>query len=97
MIHRFQRENIEVLQFNRPKVNALNEELIQSLILNFDDIIKDDNIKGIILTGQKGFFSAGLDIVELYNKDKKLFYKFYKNYIDKVNMLIPSFTPYKNN
>ena len=87
MIHRFQKENIEVLQFNRPKVNALNKELIESLIFNLDEIVKDDNIKGIILTGQKGFFSAGLDIVELYNKDKeymKSFWKLFSSLLEKI-------------
>lgn len=71
MINRFQRENIEVVQLNRPKANALNEDLIRALISNLDEISKDSNIKGVILTGQEGFFSAGLDIVELYNKDEK--------------------------
>ena len=87
MIDRFQKENIEVLKLNRPKANALNENLIKELILNLDEIMKDNNIKGIILTGQEGFFSAGLDIVELYNKDKeymKSFWGLFSNLLEKI-------------
>ena len=87
MINRFQKENIEVVQLNRSKANALNEDLIKALIFNLDEILKDNNIKGVILTGQEGFFSAGLDIVELYNKDKEymeFFWTLFSNLLEKI-------------
>ena len=71
MINTFHKDKIQIIELNRPKVNAINEELIKSLILHLDKFQKDDSINGIILTGPQGIFSAGLDIVELYDKDKK--------------------------
>ena len=35
------------------------------------EIKKDENIQGIILTGNSGFFSAGLDVLELFPKKMK--------------------------
>jgi len=71
MIKTYQKDQIQIIELNRPKVNAINEELIKSLISHFNSVEKDNTIKGIILTGQEGIFSAGLDIIELYNTDKE--------------------------
>ena len=87
MIKSFQKDNIEVLQLNSPPVNALNEELIKSLISHLDRLIEDDNIKGVVLTGQEGIFSAGLDIVTLYNKDEKymkFFWDLFSSLLEKI-------------
>ena len=66
MIKTYQKDQIQIIELNRPKVNAINEELIKSLISHLNSVEKDNTIKGIILTGQEGIFSAGLDIIELY-------------------------------
>ena len=71
MIKVSQKDQIQIIELNRPKVNAINEELIKSIINQLDQAEHDESIRGIILTGQEGFFSAGLDIVELYNTDKE--------------------------
>jgi len=77
MIKVSQKGQIQILELNRPKVNAINEELIKSLNDALDKIEKDDSIKGIILTGQDGIFSAGLDIVALYDKDREYMQSFW--------------------
>ena len=71
MIKVSQKDQIQILELNRPKVNAIDESLIKSLSIELDKAEEDDSIKGLILTGQPGIFSAGLDIVSLYNKDKE--------------------------
>tara|TARA_Y100001970_G_C14105709_1_gene787984 strand:- start:35 stop:790 length:756 start_codon:yes stop_codon:yes gene_type:complete len=72
------KNQIQIIELNRPKVNAINEQLIQSLIKQLDKTEKDESIKGIILTGQNGIFSAGLDIVSLYDKDRDYMESFWK-------------------
>ena len=57
---------IATLTINRPKVNAINGELVNQLQTNLDDLITEKRINGIILTGLPGFFSAGLDVLELF-------------------------------
>jgi len=87
MIKTYQKDQIQIIELNRPKVNAINEALIKSLYSHLDSLEKDDTIKGIILTGQEGIFSAGLDIVELYNKDKeymKYFWTLFSSLLAKI-------------
>jgi len=52
------------LILNRPdKLNALNADLLRSLLAELDTIRNDDSIKGVILTGSgERAFSAGADI-----------------------------------
>lgn len=63
------KENYLIATLNRPKVNALNAELVMEVRRLFEEVGEDDLMKGIILTGKEGLFSAGLDVVELYNYD----------------------------
>ena len=87
MIQSYQKNQIQIIELDRPKVNAINQTLAQSLIEELDIIEKNDLIKGVILTGKNGIFSAGLDIVELYNQDKdymKSFWGLFSNLLIKI-------------
>lgn len=64
-------DNIAILQLDRGTSNALNIELFQDLIQVFQNFENDNNVKGVVLTGKANFFSAGLDIIELYSYDKE--------------------------
>ena len=77
MIKVSQKGQIQIIELNRPKVNAINEELIQALLSQLDQAEKDESIRGIILTGSEGVFSAGLDIVALYDKDREYMQSFW--------------------
>ena len=71
MIKVSQKGQIQIIELNRPKVNAINAELIRSIHNQLNQSEKNKSIKGIILTGSNGVFSAGLDIISLYDKDIK--------------------------
>ena len=62
---------IAILQLNRPKANAINENMVDELLQHLSEIKNDDSINGIILTGNSGFFSAGLDVLELFPQSKE--------------------------
>lgn len=52
---------------DRGKSNAMDINMIQQLRKVIDNCKVDEGIFGIILTGKEGFFSAGLDLIALYD------------------------------
>jgi enoyl-CoA hydratase/carnithine racemase len=60
---------IRELQLARPPVNALNLELLQALRKAVDDSVRDD-VRGIVLSGAPGLFSAGVDVPALLRHDR---------------------------
>ncbi len=65
------KEGYTIVQMNRGKVNAINYDMVQELRHVFRDIENDNAVKGAILTGQPHYFSAGLDLIELFQYDKR--------------------------
>ena len=57
-------ENIATIVLSRPKVNAINETMVEELRECFQKLAIDPNIKAVILTGEGSFFSFGLDVPE---------------------------------
>jgi len=64
------RENVAYLMMKHGKANALNSEMIRELKDALEIVQNDERIGGLILYGQEGFFSAGLDLIALYDYDK---------------------------
>ncbi len=69
--------SILTIRINRPKVNAINMDMIKSMSNVLDSSIKNPNIKGVILTGSQGIFSGGLDLIELADKNKQYMTEFW--------------------
>ena len=63
------KENYAILQLNRGKVNALNHLMVNEIREAVRDLEADPSVGGVILTGIPHFFSAGLDVIELYQYD----------------------------
>ena len=64
------KETYAVVKMKRGKVNAINFEMVQDLRDTFYKLGENPEIKGVILTGQPHYFSAGLDLIELFQYDK---------------------------
>jgi len=64
-------DRIATVTINRPKtLNALNSETIAELSQVFDQIVEDDNVLGVVVTGAGSkAFVAGADIGELSTKN----------------------------
>lgn len=60
-------DRMALIGLNRGRSNAINAELLEELKSILKSIESDDAISGIILHGKEGFFSAGLDLIELYD------------------------------
>jgi 3,2-trans-enoyl-CoA isomerase len=59
------------LLLNRGPVNSLNLELLQSIHAGLAEAHLDKTVKGVVLgTTKPGIFSAGLDIMEMYEPDE---------------------------
>ncbi|RZM29028.1 MAG: enoyl-CoA hydratase/isomerase family protein [Pedobacter sp.] len=61
------KDHLAIITLDRGKSNALNREMITELNDMLVNISTDQNIAGVIITGKEHFFSAGLDLIELYN------------------------------
>lgn len=70
-------ESYTIVQMNRGKVNAINHEMVNELSEVFNILENDPEVKGVILTGQPHYFSAGLDLIELYRYDEKQIQEFF--------------------
>lgn len=81
-------DRLATITLNRGKSNALNGELITELDDMLKNISTDANIAGVILTGTAPFFSAGLDLVELYNYNEEEAKSFWKLFLDFVANLV---------
>lgn len=54
---------IALVTLNRPEVrNALNDELLEELLLVFHTVERDDGVRVVIITGNEKAFSGGADI-----------------------------------
>ena len=72
VLSRSDRESVAILTFERPtKLNALNYELVDSIVQALDQIEEEDQIRAVVLTGSGRAFSAGADIHE-FSQDVKL-------------------------
>jgi len=60
---------IREIQLARPPVNALNQELLEALRKAIDDSLRE-GVRGIVLSGAPGLFSAGVDVPALLPRDR---------------------------
>ena len=67
---------IAELNLNRPPANALNHELLRKLLAAIDDTV-GGGARGLVLSGQEGMFSAGIDVPELLGMDRPAILEFW--------------------
>lgn len=65
------KDRLAIITLNRNKSNALNREMITELNDMLHNIANDANIGGVMITGRESFFSAGLDLIELYSYNEE--------------------------
>lgn len=70
-----------ILQLNRGKANALNHDMILELRYFFNKCKIDQSCKAILLTGKKDFFSAGIDLPEVFNYSEEKTKQFWADFL----------------
>jgi len=68
------------ITLQRGKANPINSTLVNELRQAIAELKQNDSIKGAILTGQPRYFSAGLDVVELYGYDADTMRQFWQDF-----------------
>lgn len=63
-------DHIQHVILQRGKSNAMHMELVEELISTFTAAEEDPAIEGVVLTGNEGFFTSGLDLITLYQYDE---------------------------
>ncbi|GAB3035925.1 MULTISPECIES: enoyl-CoA hydratase/isomerase family protein [Oleiagrimonas] len=63
------REGVTELRLNRPPVNALDPALVTRLRTGIEEAVAE-GAQGLLLTGNQGMFSAGLDVPTLLTLDR---------------------------
>ncbi|MFI5322563.1 MAG: enoyl-CoA hydratase/isomerase family protein [Thermodesulfobacteriota bacterium] len=69
-------QGITTVTINRPKVNAINEQVVLELRNVFWDLESNNRVKAVILTGRGSFFSFGFDIPGFMDYSKESFHMF---------------------
>ena len=59
------RDGYQIVFLDRPKANAIDPTLVGDLAAALADAESDSSIRGFIVAGRPGFFSAGLDLPSL--------------------------------
>ncbi len=81
------KDRLAIITLNRGKSNSLNREMVTELQDMLHNIENDDNIGGVVITGKENFFSAGLDLIELYHyneEEARSFWNLFLNFSAKI-------------
>src|SRR5690349_2558581 len=75
------KDRLAVIALDRGKSNPINAEMVKELHTLVHSIDNDDNIGGLIITGKENFFSAGIDLIEVYDYDEEQSRAFWKDFL----------------
>jgi len=62
--------------------------MVKELDAEIKNLESDDNIGGLILTGKEGFFSSGIDLMEVYDYDEGQIREFWSDFLNLQSTLI---------
>lgn len=68
------------VRLNRGKANPINHQVVNELAATLTELENDNTISAVILTGHGEFFSAGLDVIELYSYNEEQVVAFWKSF-----------------
>lgn len=73
---------------NRGRSNAFHAEMLAELKEAVESAEADPAIEGLIFHGKEGFFSAGLDLISLYDYDERQIRDFWELFMSFVQTLV---------
>lgn len=74
-------DGIRTIRLNNGRANTIHQGLIHELRAQVGEARRDSGVSAVMLTGKPDFFSAGLDIVELYGYDAEQFESFWESFM----------------
>jgi 3,2-trans-enoyl-CoA isomerase len=88
------KDKLAVITLDRGRANPVNLEMLTDLISAVKDIEANDEVGGMIITGKEGFFSAGIDLIEVYGYDEQQSKDFWTNFLQMQATLVAFKKPY---
>ena len=73
---------VGTIRLDRPKVNALNEQVISELGGIVDDLRLSEEVRAVVLWGGERVFAAGADIKQMENRDSVGVYRYIGGFQD---------------
>ncbi|MEO8224431.1 MAG: enoyl-CoA hydratase/isomerase family protein [Gammaproteobacteria bacterium] len=92
MLHIQFHDAVAEIRMDRPPANALNRELVERLLAALETA-RMDGARALILTGQPGMFSGGLDVPELLAQDRRQVEAFWSHFFSLNRQLATSPVP----
>lgn len=74
------KKDYAIVELARGKANPINLEMMQELCQAMEALRADDNVRGVVITGQPPFFSAGLDVKALAELDPESSAEFFASF-----------------
>lgn len=93
MIEIIEHDGIRQIQMSRAPVNALNPELVQQLISCLREAGDDPRCEAVVLSSGQKVFSAGLDVVELAELDRREMTHFWSQFFKLLQTIACSRVP----
>ncbi|WP_299463677.1 enoyl-CoA hydratase/isomerase family protein [uncultured Microscilla sp.] len=74
------KDGYAIVTLDRGRANAMNAQMVTELRQTIKAYSEDTKVGGVILNGKENFFSAGLDVIELYNYDNEEIKAFWESF-----------------
>ena len=75
------KQDIAIIELDRGKVNALNHQMVKEIRSAVAQLSSDKQVRGAIIIGKAHYFSAGLDLIELYQYDREQITAFWEDFM----------------
>ena len=81
-------DKLAVITLDRGRSNPINAEMVAELTDLIGKLADDEQVGGVILTGKENFFSAGLDLIEVYDYDEEKAKQFWIDFLNLQSVLV---------
>ncbi len=81
-------QRVSHIYLDRGRSNALDQQMIEELRQTINEVRENPAVEGLILHGKEDFFSAGLDLVALYEYNEDEVRRFWHTFLDFIRTLV---------
>jgi 3,2-trans-enoyl-CoA isomerase len=74
-------DKLAIISLDRGRSNPINHQMVKELAECINMLENDDSVGGVILTGKEGFFSSGIDLMEVYDYNEEEIREFWIDFL----------------
>lgn len=82
------KEEYAIITLDRGRANPINLTMMEELQSTIEELKVNDQVFGVILNGKEGFFTGGLDVIEMFQLDRDKLRHFWSSFIHLFNTLV---------